>query len=50
MAEPETDPTTGMDGITIKGRGGRPGAELPRRVAPAESGIGEVYATIEVGR
>ena len=50
LAKTETDPTTRMDGVAIKGGGGRPDAELPRGVAPAESGIGEVHATVEVGR
>ena len=39
-----------MDGIAIKGGSGGPDAELPRRVAPAESGIREVHSTVEVGR
>jgi hypothetical protein len=50
LAKTETDPTTRMDGVAIKGGGGRPDAELPRGVAPAESGIGKVHATVEVGR
>jgi hypothetical protein len=50
LAKTETDPTTRMDGVTVEGGSGRPDAELPRGMAPAESGIGEMHATIEVGR
>lgn len=50
LTKAETYPATGVDGVAVKGRGSRTHVKLPRRVAPAECGIREVDAAVEVSR